>query len=123
MENANVSKFIETITISEGEIRYHSEAYFINGPIMFEPPMFSFRIYHIVFSEENCHVAEPFYANYGRSPEACMREFLKARIWEGKTFGKPNVRCGALMAPKIPLERRAMTVKEFSVISDDRILS
>ena len=36
MKNANVSEFIETITISEGEIRYHGEAYFIDGPIMFE---------------------------------------------------------------------------------------
>lgn len=55
MENEQVNEFIETITISEGEIRYHGEAYFIDGPIMFEPPMFNFRIYHMVFSEEeNC---------------------------------------------------------------------
>ena len=56
MKNEQVNEFIETITISEGEIRYHGVAYFIDGPIMFEPPMFSFRIDHMVFSEEeNCH--------------------------------------------------------------------
>lgn len=104
MENEQVNEFIETITISEGEIRYHGEAYFIDGPIMFEPPMFSFRIYHMVFSEEeNCHIAEPFYANYGLSPESCIREFLKARIWEGKNFWEAEGEMWCINGPDDPL--------------------
>ena len=104
MKNEKVNEFIETITISEGEVRYHGEAYFIDGPIMFEPPMFSFRIYHMVFLEaKNGYIAEDFYANYALSPEACITAFLKARIWEGKTFLEVEHEMWCINGPEDPL--------------------
>ncbi|MBQ9693332.1 MAG: hypothetical protein IJV69_01060 [Kiritimatiellae bacterium] len=104
MENEKASEFIETITISDTYIRYHGEAYFIDGPIMFEPPVFKFRIYHMVYSEEyQCHVGEDFYTNYGLSPESCIKEFLKARIWEGKNFWEAEGEMWCINGPEDPL--------------------
>ena len=61
MENANVREFIETITYSEAYVLFHEKVYFFDGPIMFEPPMFSFRIYHMVFSEEKSAISQSLF--------------------------------------------------------------
>ena len=85
MENGSIREFVETMCYNDNQIKYKNKYYFFNGiEYMEKDKKFSFVIYEL--KDIDGEILNVFYEDVCESAEECVRKFLDAKIWDGKTL-------------------------------------
>lgn len=84
MEAGNVNEFLDKITYQDEVVLFHNEKYFFNITLDKQADVYC-KFWIFVVDNQRNWVRDAFEIS-GDTIAYCMEKFLKAPIWDGKTF-------------------------------------
>ena len=86
MENGKLKDFIETMGYNDNILKYKEKYYlFVGFDYNEETKTYTFTV-HEVNNKGYGDIIGTKFQHQGTSPQDCIENFLKAKIWDGKSF-------------------------------------